>query len=84
MFSRPEAEYSPECLQRRLFGLHLSELNFHCLPLTKQFFLCSDTQYRAPGGYSAAVLKLHPNAEIYGLTLSESNGGVSIPSHLTS
>jgi hypothetical protein len=32
---------------------------------------------RAPGGYSAAVLKIHPAAQIFGLTLPKNEGGVS-------
>jgi hypothetical protein len=32
---------------------------------------------RAPGGYSAAILKLHTTAKIFGVTLHKEEGGVS-------
>lgn len=35
--------------------------------------------HRAPGGYSAAVLKVHPEAEVFGLTLPKADGGVRSP-----
>jgi hypothetical protein len=56
------------------FSCHNSDAFLHLLRK-----MALKKSHRAPGGYSAAILKLHKTAKVFGITLPKDQGGVRFP-----